>query len=199
LLSYREKHVSAPTYRAFPSRAAWRAWLVKNHAKADEVWVVYYKKASGKQSVDYAASVEEALCFGWIDGLKKRIDDDRYTHRFTPRKLGSRWSPLNIERAEELIAVGKMMPWGAAAFERRRGYDERILAARAGVEIPLTPEIEKALRASRSAWQNFTALAPSHRNQYVGWLRSAKRPETLMKRLAEAVQLLEKNAKLGMK
>jgi len=191
--------VSAPKYRAFPSRAAWRAWLVKNHAKADELWLVYYKKASGKPSVDYAASVEEALCFGWIDGIKKRIDEHRYVHRFTPRRPGSRWSPLNIKRADQLIAAGRMMPAGAAAFEQRKGYDAKVLAARAGSEIPLTPEIEHALRASRRAWENFTALAPSHRKQYAGWLRSAKRPEILVKRLAEAVALLERNAKLGMK
>lgn len=191
--------MSSPKYRAFPSRAAWRAWLVQNHARRDELWLVYYKKASGKASVDYAGSVEEALCFGWIDGIKKRIDDDRYAHRFTPRRPGSRWSPLNIERAEQLIARGKMMPAGAAAFGQRKGYGERIPAARAGAEIALAPEIEKALRANSRAWKNFRALAPSYRNRYAGWLRNAKRPETLMKRLAEAVALLEKNAKLGMK
>jgi uncharacterized protein YdeI (YjbR/CyaY-like superfamily) len=191
--------VSAAPRRAFATRAAWRAWFVKNHAKASEIWLVYYKKASGKPGIDYAASVEEALCFGWIDGIKKRIDDDRYTHRFTPRRPGSRWSPRNVERARQLVAAGKMMPAGLTAFRERQSYDPRAMAARAMKEIPLPPEVETALRASPSAWANFTALAPSHRKRYVGWLRSAKRPETLMKRVAEAVALLEQNAKLGMK
>jgi uncharacterized protein YdeI (YjbR/CyaY-like superfamily) len=183
--------------QSFASRAAWRAWLEKNHAKVDEIWLVYYKKASGKPSVEYAASVEEALCFGWIDGLKKRIDDERYTHRFTPRKPQSPWSTLNVERAERLIREGKMRPAGLAAFERRKAYDPKRSAAMQ--KLSLTPEIQHALRANRKAWKNFTALAPGQKKYYVAWLVTAKRPETRRKRLAEAIALLERNKKLGMK
>jgi len=185
--------------RSFASRAAWRAWLAKNHAKAREIWLVYYKRGSGKASVDYPASVEEALCFGWIDGIKKRVDDERYMHRFSPRKASSLWSAVNIARAERMIAQGKMTPAGAAAFAKRKRYDERTRAALAAADAALTPEIEKAMRANAEAWKNFRALPPGQRKYYVLWLTTAKKPETRRKRLAEAISLLERNEKLGMK
>jgi len=182
-----------------PDRAEWRAWLRQHHATADEAWLVFYKKHTGKPSVAYRDSVEEAICFGWIDGLKRRIDDERYAHRFTPRKESSKWSPLNIRIAEAMIASGQMAPAGLAAFERRRGYDEAFLDARQSDRLDLPPDIEKALRANRKAWQNFTNLAPGYRKQYTGWLANAIRPETRARRLREALQLLEQNRKLGMK
>ena len=101
------------------SRIEWRAWLEKNHATETEVWLVYYKKHTGKQSVSYLESVMEALCFGWIDGIKKRVDDERYIHRFTPRKPNSKWSPSNIAQAKELIESGAMTEAGLAAFRKR--------------------------------------------------------------------------------
>ncbi len=181
------------------NRPQWRSWLKKNHAKADEVWLVYFKKHTGKPSVNYTDSVEEALCFGWIDGLMKRIDEQRYARRFTPRKPRSKWSPLNIRLAKKMIEAGSMTKAGLVAFEQRIAYDKEIIEARESAEIPLTPEIEKRLRANKKAWENFNNLAPSNRKQYVGWLRSAKRPETLDRRLKEAIALLAKNKKLGMR
>jgi len=181
------------------NRNEWRWWLKENHATADETWLIFYKKHTGKPGVTYGESVEEALCFGWVDGLKKSIDDERYAYRFTPRKAGSKWSPLNISRAENMIARGKMTPAGLAAFEQRRTYDEKFLEMRAAETIVPSPELEKALKSNRRAWENFEQLAPGYRKQYVGWLMSAKRPETRQKRLDEAIQLLELNKKLGMK
>jgi uncharacterized protein YdeI (YjbR/CyaY-like superfamily) len=143
--------------------------------------------------------VEEAICFGWIDGLKKRIDDERYAHRFTPRKENSKWSPLNISLAEQMIAEGKMTPAGLEAFERRRAYDEPFLEARESDQVALPPSIEKALRSNRAAWTNYNALAPGYRKQFAGWLASAVKPETRQRRIEEAIQLLEQNKKLGMK
>ncbi len=181
------------------SREEWRAWLKKNHTKAVQVWLVYYKKHTGKSSIDYTDSVEEALCFGWIDGIKKKIDEEKYAHRFTPRKAKSKWSPLNIRRAKKMIEEGKMTQMGLASFNQRISYDEDFLKARNAKEISLTPEIEKALEANKKAWEHFNNLTPTHKKQYVGWLISAKRPETRERRLEEAIKLLTENKKLGMK
>jgi len=181
------------------SREDWRAWLQDNHARFDEAWLVFYKKHTGKPSIGYRESVEEALCFGWIDGLKKSIDEERYAYRFTPRKPKSKWSPLNISLAEKMISEGKMAPAGLTAFEQRKAYDDKFLKARGKKEISLTPEINSELKANPTAWENFNSLAPGYRKQYTGWLISAKRPETRQKRLEEAIRLLEQNKKLGMK
>lgn len=181
------------------NRKEWRSWLRNNHNKAKAVWLVFFKKSTGKLSVGYTESVEEALCFGWIDGLKRSIDGQRYALRFTPRKPGSKWSPLNIELAERMIKEGKMTEAGLVAFKRKVTYDEEVIEARNSKEIPLTAELEKALKANKSAWENFNNLAPGYRKQYVGWLRSAKKLETRERRLKEAIKLLEENRKLGMK
>ena len=181
------------------NRKEWRTWLRNNHAEAKEIWVVYFKKITGKPSIHYTDSVEEALCFGWIDGLKKSIDEERYAYRYTPRKSGSKWSPLNINLAERMIDEGKMTQAGLVSFNQKITYDEENLKARDAKEIPLTSEMEKALRANKKAWENFNDLAPSYRKQYVGWLRSAKKQETLARRIAEAIQLLTENKQLGMR
>ena len=192
-----EKNMKPKLYAS--SREEWRSWLKKNHAKAEEVWLVYYKKHTGKSSINYTDSVEEALCFGWIDGIKKRIDEEKYTHRFTPRKAKSKWSPLNIRLAKKMIKEGKMTQKGLASFNKKMNYDEDILNARNAKEILFTPEIEEALKANKKAWEHFNNLAPSYKKQYVGWLISAKRPETRERRLEEAIKLLSGNKKLGMK
>ena len=181
------------------NRKEWRFWLEKNHAIAKEIWLVYFKKKTGQPSIDYPDSVEEALCFGWIDGLKKSIDEQMYAYRFTPRKKGSKWSPLNIKLAKKMIKEGQMTRSGLRAFNQRIAYDEKILEARDANEIPLTLEIEKALKANSKAWENFISLAPSYKKQYVGWLRSAKKKETMVRRIEEAIALLRENKKLGMK
>lgn len=181
------------------NRQEWRSWLVKNHAKTNEIWLVYFKKSTGKPSIKYTDSVEEALCFGWIDGLKRSIDEQRYAYRFTPRKSASKWSPLNIKLAKKMIEKGKMTQAGLMVFNQRRTYDEEILKARDAQEIPLTPEIEAALRANKKAWDNFNRLAPSYKKQYAGWLGSAKKQETRDRRIEEAIVLLAANKKLGMK
>ncbi len=112
-------------YLSVSDRKAWRAWLAENHASEKEVWLAYYKKHTGKASVSYMDSVKEALCFGWIDGLKRRIDEARYTHRFTPRRADSKWSLQNIRLAKELIASGEMTAAGLAAFDQRVAYDRQ--------------------------------------------------------------------------
>ena len=181
------------------SREEWRLWLEKNHDKADMVWLVYFKRHTGKPGINYAESVEEALCFGWIDSIKRGIDEERYAFKFTPRRVKSKWSPLNIQRAKQLIERRKMTPAGLELFNNRVDYSDEFIAARACKELSLPPEIEAELKGHGEAWKNFTNLAPGYRKQYVGWLVMAKKPETRERRLKEAVRLLKENKKLGMK
>ena len=180
-------------------RAEWRAWLARHHATAPGAWLVYFKKHTGHATITYRESVLEALCFGWIDGLKRRLDDQRYTHRFTPRRPNSRWSDLNVRLAQELIETGLMQPAGLAAFEQRARYTEETRTLRVNPEPELPAELERTLRANPRSWEGFTALAPGYRRQYVLWLTTAKRATTREKRLQEAIRLLAAGHKLGMR
>jgi len=186
-------------YISVSDRKAWRDWLTENHASEKEVWLAYYKKHTGKATVAYLDSVKEALCFGWIDGLKKSIDEQRYAHRFTPRRPASKWSPQNIRLAKELIESGEMTKAGLEAFEQGVPYDQELQKVLSAKEIPLTAETEQGLKTSRKAWNNFNQMSAGYRKQYVIWLQSAKKAETRKTRLEEAIRLLEKNQKLGMK
>jgi uncharacterized protein YdeI (YjbR/CyaY-like superfamily) len=177
------------------TRAAWHAWLKKNHRSATEIWLVFHKKRAGTPSLDYEDSVEEALCFGWVDSLVRRLDDDRYARKFTPRRPGSAWSPTNRRRYASLRKRGLLedagranSPGANAAMARPR----RLWAT-------LPKYIEQALKANGAAWRHFEQLAPSYRRQYIGWIDSAKRDETKQRRLREAVGLLAKGEKLGLK
>ncbi len=190
---------NAMRFISVSDRKEWRSWLIENHASEKEVWLAYYKKHTGKATVSYMESVKEALCFGWIDGLKKSIDDQRYAHRFTPRKARSKWSPQNIRLAKELIESGDMMKAGQAAFDQGVPYDQEFQKVLSAKEVPLTAETEKGLKTSQKAWTNFNQMSAGYRKQYVLWLQSAKRPDTRKKRLEEAIRLLENNQKLGMK
>lgn len=181
------------------NRNEWRSWLKKHHDSADEAWLVFYKKATGVPSVSYLESVEEAICFGWIDGLKKRIDEETYTHRFSPRRKISKWSPANIKIAKRLIAEGKMTEAGLGAFEQRKHYAPATLKARAAKEPSLTPDIVRALKKNKKAWKHYNNLAPSYRKRYIQWIAAAKRDETRARRLKETLQALERNEKPGMK
>jgi uncharacterized protein YdeI (YjbR/CyaY-like superfamily) len=192
--------VKIPSPLVFASdRDEWRSWLKKHHADKREAWLAYYKKHTGKPSVSYRESVEEALCFGWIDGLKKRIDEERYAHRFTPRKANSKWSPLNIRLARELAGRGRMTSAGLAAFERRRAYDDSLQEVRNTENFRLPRDIEKVLKANRTAWKHYNELAPGYRKQYIAWLLGAKKADTRERRLIKAVRMLEQNIKPGMK
>ena len=181
------------------NRNEWRNWLEENHSERKEIWLVYYKKHTNQPTITYKESVEEAICFGWIDGIKKRIDSQKYTHRFTPRKKNSKWSPANIQIAERMIKAGMMTAVGLKAYENRQEYEIDFLKNRSSSGDSLTPEIEKILKTQEKAWNNFNNLSPSCRKQYVLWINSAKKEATKQKRLAEAIRLLEQNKKLGMK
>jgi uncharacterized protein YdeI (YjbR/CyaY-like superfamily) len=181
--------------RHFADRKAWRSWLQNHHGDRKGIWLVFYKKHTNLPTVAYDEAVEEAICFGWIDGLIQRIDEDRCARKFTPRASHSTWSALNIGRAKKMIRDGRMAPAGHERFRRARVRT----AGSPPVDTNLPPELIGRLRDRPAAFANFTALAPSHRRRYVGWILSAKRPETRARRLEEAVALLARNEKLGMK
>ena len=175
-----------PTFFATP--AEFRDWLEVHHADAPELLVGYYKKGSGRASMTWPESVDEALCFGWIDGIRRRIDDERYSIRFTPRRARSVWSAVNIRRAGELIAEGRMTPAGLAAFEARDEERSAIYSYEQRHRAKLEPEQEARLRADPAVWEWFQARPPSWQRAAVYWVTSAKKPETRERRLAKLIE-----------
>jgi len=181
-------------------RREWRAWLRANGRREKEIWLVFHKRHTGKARLEYDDAVEEAICFGWIDSTIRRLDEERYAQKFTPRNLGSKWSDLNIERAKKMIAAGHMTPAGSAliapALLRRK--PEPSPAKTAGNK-PVPRYIAAALDGDEKARSFFDSLAPSYRRLYVGWVDSAKKEETRQRRLAEMLATLRSGRKLGMK
>jgi uncharacterized protein YdeI (YjbR/CyaY-like superfamily) len=177
--------VSEPIY--FESAAEFRAWLEQHHETETEVWVGMWKKATGKQSVTWAEAVDEALCFGWIDGLLRRVDDRRHMQRFSPRKASSNWSAINIANVERLRAEGRMRPAGEAAFARRRDDRTAVYSHEQRKHPELAPEEQAQLEADAAAWAYFSARPPSYRRQATWWVISPKRPETRARRLATLI------------
>lgn len=171
-------------------RDGWRKWLEKNGASASEIWLIYYKKDSGKPRISYDAAVEEALCFGWIDSTAKRLDVERYAQRFTPRKPASNWSASNIERVERLIRDGRMTGAGLKAFRPGQKRDASDLPKR------LPKDIEGRFRAQKRAWENFNAFPPSYRRLTIGWVASAKKDETRLKRLSQLIETAKNSERI---
>ena len=176
------------------NRPEWRAWLKSHHDSVEEIWLVFYKAHTGIKWIDYEAAVEEAICFGWVDSLIKRLDDERYARKFTPRKPNSKWSTVNRRRYARLQARGLLAPPGLERAPTERSGD----APRPSVE-QMPAYIEARFKENPQAWAFFDGLAPSYKRAYIGWIDSAKREETRQKRLAEAVELLAAGKKLGLK
>lgn len=175
------------------NRDEWRKWLEENHETERELWLLYYKKHTGRPTIPYDDAVEEALCFGWIDSIVKRIDDEKFVRKFTPRKNNSRWSDSNRKRAGKMIKEGKMTEAGLKKIdlsELSKTTPKRKL------EVP--PYVKEAF-ITNNVWENFCGLASTYRNHYIGWITSAKREETRKRRLEEAIELLAQNRKLPMK
>jgi uncharacterized protein YdeI (YjbR/CyaY-like superfamily) len=177
--------------------AEWRDWLDENHASASEVWLVFYKMHTGIASLDYQDALDEALCYGWVDSLVKRLDDSRYARKFTPRKADSRWSDTNRKRYAELKTGGRLKPAGIKRPPTDRGYGPR--PQRLPLPARLPPYIQAALRKHPAAQRTFESLSPSHRRRYLAWIESAKREETKLRRLKEAIRLLAGGQVLGLK
>lgn len=175
-----------PTFFATPSEL--RAWLAERHDKTQELWVGFYKKGSGKPSITWPEAVDEALCFGWIDGIRKGIDEESYTNRFTPRKAGSIWSAVNIKRVGELTSLGLMLPAGLRAFEKRSEEKSGIYAYEQRDAARLEDADERQFRANKPAWNFFQAQPASYRKAAIWWVISAKKEETRRKRLATLIE-----------
>jgi len=180
-------------------RGDWREWLRKNHATKKEIWLIYYKKHTGKPSILYDDSVEEALCFGWVDSIIKRIDDQTFARKFTPRKAKSRWSEANKKRARKMIKEGKMTEAGITRIREAKESREWFKTTPVRKEVVIPLYLKAALTKNKKALENFNNLTKSYKRQYVGWITSAKREETRKRRLGEAIRVLEKGEKLGMK
>jgi uncharacterized protein YdeI (YjbR/CyaY-like superfamily) len=176
------------------SRHEWRNWLGKHHDSDSVIWLVFPKRHGSEASITYDEAVEEALCFGWIDSIVRRLDDDRYVRKFTPRKPDSKWSTINRERYRKLKRRGALAAPGQERAPTERSGD------RPQPSLSAIPSyIENQLKAGGHAWDYFERLAPSYRRAYIAWIDSAKREETKQKRLREAIGLLASGRKLGLK
>jgi uncharacterized protein YdeI (YjbR/CyaY-like superfamily) len=172
----------------FPGPAEFRAWLDEHHADATELLVGFHKKATGKPSMTWPESVDEALCFGWIDGIRRSVGDESYTIRFTPRTSRSTWSAVNIARARELIEEGRMRPAGLRAFEARTDDRSAIYAYEQRHAAKLDPEQEREFRAKAAAWKFFQSRPAGYRRTAIWWVVSAKREETRLRRLRTLIE-----------
>jgi uncharacterized protein YdeI (YjbR/CyaY-like superfamily) len=179
------------------NRAEWRSWLEKNHTISNEVWLIHYKKTSGKKSVNYFDAVEEALCFGWIDSKLIKIDEERFILKYSLRKPRSIWSKINKETAEKMISLGKMTQAGLNKIEEAKKQGFWDTAYTSLVKERLPSDLKKALIANKTAWRNFQNFANSYRNMYIGWVKNAKTKETRKKRISEVTKSSIENKKPG--
>ena len=184
----------------FKNNTEWEKWLEQNHDKEKELFLLYYKKHTGKPCISYDDSVKTALCYGWIDGLVNRIDNESYTRRFTPRNAKSIWSESNKKRVAELLKEGKMKPLGLKLVEaaKQNGNWERAYSfPRTGLEI--SDQFKAELNNNTKACAYFDSLSQTQKNHFIMWINTAKRPETKQKRIKESIELLTNKKKLGLK
>ncbi len=182
------------------SRAQWRRWLTQNHNREiNGIWLVYYKQGTGKASLNYEESVEEALCFGWIDSIIKRIDEEKYCRKFTPRKDDSCWSDTNRRRVEKVTKEGRMTVFGQAKIEAAKRLGNWEVNPRPAINLDLPQDLSEALTHNGKAKAFFDHLSPTYRKHFIGYLVTAKRPATRKSRLKESLALLERGQKLGLK
>ena len=181
----------------FRNAQEWRKWLEENSSSAQEAWLVHYKKHSNKVSVSLSDAVEEALCFGWIDGKLKSLDEERFLLRYSPRRANSVWSKINRDKAQRLIDNGKMMALGLARIEeaKKNGLWDEAYTNRQRDEIP--SDLEAALLENKTAWLNFQKFANSYRNMYIGWVVGSRTEVTRKKRIAEVARRSFLNKKPG--
>ena len=182
------------------SKQEWRAWLKANHKKTKEVWLVFNKKETGLPSIPYEDAVEQALCFGWIDSLIKKLNQNQYARMFTPRREDSKWSVSNKKRVEKMIESGMMTTHGMSlvkAAKRIGSWDDPV--KKPDLDFKIHPEFTTALQDNPEAQKNFNNLTITHQKQYITWIGVAKRSETREKRIKESIILLKQGKKLGLK
>jgi len=177
------------------TRDQWRAWLASHYQSETEIWLIYYKKHSGQPRIPYEHAVEEALCFGWIDSIVKKIDDETFAQKFTPRRDSTKWSALNRRRVRKLIHEGRMTEAGLAKIDPGI-LGEAPHAKQSNEEFDLPRFVKQALKATPKAWESFERLAPSHRKQYITWIMEAKKEETRERRLREVVAVLQQDLEI---
>ena len=175
----------------------WRDWLDAHHRSESEIWLVFHKKDSGVASITHKDALDEALCIGWVDSLVRRLNDRQYAIKFTPRRPDSRWSDVNRKRYAELEAEGRLTPAGIERGPTDRGSAPR--PPRLSLPAKLPAYIQAALNKNPKAKRHFEALTPAHRRRYFAWIESAKRKETKLRRLEEAIRLLSRGEVLGLK
>ena len=174
------------TPKFFPNQEDFRQWLEENHENESELIVGFYNVKSGKQSMTWSEAVDQALCFGWIDGVRRKVDEESYSNRFTPRRANSNWSAVNIKKVEELTAKGLMKPAGIAAFEKRKEEKSAIYAYENELK-QFSGEFEKRFRANAKAWNFFEKQANWYKKQMVNWVMTAKQEATRLKRLEKLI------------
>jgi uncharacterized protein YdeI (YjbR/CyaY-like superfamily) len=182
------------TFRALNLKQ-WRTWLARNRDSEREVWLIFPKTHTGQKSISYDDALDEALCHGWIDSLIRRLDDDFYARKFTPRTNTQNWSQVNKERVERLTKAGRMTQAGLAKVDFSAVQPRRETRK----PLPVPDFVKRGLQCDQAAWHNFNSLPPSHQRAYVGWIATAKREETRQRRLAEADRMLKQNQRLGLK
>jgi uncharacterized protein YdeI (YjbR/CyaY-like superfamily) len=180
-----------PTF--FETPAAFRAWLKKNHKTADELIVGFYRKDSGNPSITWQQAVDEALCFGWIDGIRRKHSEIAYSNRFTPRRPKSNWSAINIARVEALTKEKRMQPAGLAAFAKRTEAKSRVYTYEQKDEPVFDPAYAKIFKANKTAWEFFCGLAPYHKKLETRWVHSAKQEATRLRRLEKLIAVCQEH------
>lgn len=181
----------------FAHQDEWRAWLEANHAIATEIWLIIYKKHTGKSGLSLEEAVEEALCFGWIDGVLRPIDDEKFALRYSPRKKGSIWSEVNKRRVRKLIKQGRMTEAGLAKVKEAKANGQWRAATLREDTANIPADLKKALKANKQTWRKFESLASSHKKSFIYWITSAKTDVTRRKRIQETIRLVAENKKLG--
>lgn len=186
-------HFSQPVF--FRSKPAFRKWLEEHHEQAKELLVGFYKVSSGRESISWSESVDEAICFGWIDGVRKSINEESYCIRFTPRKPGSTWSMINIRKAEELMRQGLMHPAGITAFSKRKENKSGIYSYEKD-PVTLSKDFMKMFQSNKKAWKFFQSMPPSYVNPATHWVMTARQESTRLKRLQELISDSQEGRKI---
>ena len=186
----------------FSSKEAFRNWLVTNHDTSRGIWMIFYKTAQKNTSIKYEEALDLALCFGWIDSLIKKIDDDRYARKFTPRTNTNKWSEVNKQKVIELISKGEMTEFGLRKIDsylKTGKVDWKTEVIKETIDLDIPGFISEAFAKNEPAFESFNKLAPCHQRHYIRWITNAKSEETIRKRLNESIELLKENKKLGLK